>query len=307
MVALLRAGTEPSAPVTGLDWTVGQLGAHVASTSDRYSRMAEGEAVVNTSVSERRTADRRRHRRAPSRDCRRAGGRGRQQGSRALSPRCAAAPTTNASPTTASRSLRRSSLGSTSTSSSSMGSTSPGRTTARSTCQTARRTARCLASSHAYVVRAHPVGSHLLHGARLGCTRPSAHRRRARQAARSGSPTTATDASTPGSVVRPRTSSWRATDDSALSPRSGRCACAAGAPTAASSRPARSSPPDTADVTGRVGSAGAQPGNSAGEPSGSSAEMPMTTFIGIGWVTSYRYPNVENTPSSTRASSVVTS
>ncbi len=56
VVSLLRAGTEPSSPVPGLDWTVGQLGAHVASTSDRYSRMAEGEAVVNTTVSERRIA-----------------------------------------------------------------------------------------------------------------------------------------------------------------------------------------------------------------------------------------------------------
>ena len=56
VVPLLRAGTEPSAPVTGLDWTVGQLGAHLAATSDRYSRMAEGEVVVDTPVSERRTA-----------------------------------------------------------------------------------------------------------------------------------------------------------------------------------------------------------------------------------------------------------
>ena len=56
VVALVRAGIEPSAPVTGLDWTVGELGAHMASGSDRYSRMADGEAVVNTSVSERRTA-----------------------------------------------------------------------------------------------------------------------------------------------------------------------------------------------------------------------------------------------------------
>lgn len=55
VVALVRGGTEPSAPVTGLDWTVGQLGAHLASTSDRYSRMAEGEAVVDASVSERGT------------------------------------------------------------------------------------------------------------------------------------------------------------------------------------------------------------------------------------------------------------
>lgn len=56
VVSLVRAGTDPSAPVTGLDWTVEQLGAHMASTSDRYSRMAEGETVVNASVSERRTA-----------------------------------------------------------------------------------------------------------------------------------------------------------------------------------------------------------------------------------------------------------
>ena len=56
VVALVRAGTERSAPVAGLDWTVGELGAHMASTSDRYSRMAEGEAVVDASVSERRTA-----------------------------------------------------------------------------------------------------------------------------------------------------------------------------------------------------------------------------------------------------------
>lgn len=56
VVSLVRAGTNPSAAVTGLDWTVGQLGSHLASGSDRYGRMAEGEAVVNTSVSERRTA-----------------------------------------------------------------------------------------------------------------------------------------------------------------------------------------------------------------------------------------------------------
>ncbi len=56
VVGLVRAGANSSAPVNGLDWTVGQLGAHLASGSDRYGRMAEGEAVVNTSVSERRTA-----------------------------------------------------------------------------------------------------------------------------------------------------------------------------------------------------------------------------------------------------------
>ena len=91
-----------------------------------------------------------------------------------------------------------------------------------------------LASCTLTSLRAHPVGSHLFDGARLGCTRPSAHRHRARQAARSGSPTAATEASTPGSVVRPRTSSSRATDDSARSPRSGPCGCVGGAPTAAS-------------------------------------------------------------------------
>jgi uncharacterized protein (TIGR03083 family) len=56
VVSLVRAGANPSSPVAGLDWTVGQLGAHMASTADRYSRMAEGEAVVDNSVSERRIA-----------------------------------------------------------------------------------------------------------------------------------------------------------------------------------------------------------------------------------------------------------
>ena len=67
----------------------------------------------------------------------------------------------------------------------------------------------CSAGLHAAIL---PISSH-----------------RARQA-RSGSRTTATDASTHGSVVRPRTSSWRrTTDDSARSPA---------APDAAPARPA---------------------------------------------------------------------
>jgi uncharacterized protein (TIGR03083 family) len=56
VASLVRAGTDPSQRVAGLDWTVGELNAHLVSTAANYSRMAAGEVVVTVSVSDRREA-----------------------------------------------------------------------------------------------------------------------------------------------------------------------------------------------------------------------------------------------------------
>ena len=55
VTSLVRAGTDASDKVVGLSWTVVELGAHLAATADNYCLMAEGQAVVTATVSERRT------------------------------------------------------------------------------------------------------------------------------------------------------------------------------------------------------------------------------------------------------------
>jgi uncharacterized protein (TIGR03083 family) len=54
VIALMRAGSDTSRTVTGLDWTVSDLHAHLAATADNYERMAAGEVVMTENVSQRR-------------------------------------------------------------------------------------------------------------------------------------------------------------------------------------------------------------------------------------------------------------
>ncbi|MEO6570648.1 MAG: maleylpyruvate isomerase family mycothiol-dependent enzyme [Ilumatobacteraceae bacterium] len=55
IVSLVQAGKNSDQTVSGLSWTVGELGAHLGATADNYATMAEGEVVMTESVSERRT------------------------------------------------------------------------------------------------------------------------------------------------------------------------------------------------------------------------------------------------------------
>lgn len=54
VIALMRAGSDSSRTVTGLDWTVGELHAHLTATAENYARMAAGEVVMAEDVSQRR-------------------------------------------------------------------------------------------------------------------------------------------------------------------------------------------------------------------------------------------------------------
>ena len=54
VASLVRAGEDSTQTVSGLSWTVGELGAHLAATADNYANMAEGEVVMTEPVSERR-------------------------------------------------------------------------------------------------------------------------------------------------------------------------------------------------------------------------------------------------------------
>lgn len=55
VASLVQAGQDSTKTVSGLSWTVGELGAHLAATAQNYATMAEGEVVLSESVSERRT------------------------------------------------------------------------------------------------------------------------------------------------------------------------------------------------------------------------------------------------------------
>ncbi len=55
VVELVSAGRDATQPVSGLSWTVGELGAHLAATADNYANMAEGNVVMTEAVSQRRT------------------------------------------------------------------------------------------------------------------------------------------------------------------------------------------------------------------------------------------------------------
>jgi len=55
VASLVRAAKDSIQTVSGLSWTVGELGAHLAATADNYATMAEGEVVMTEPVSERST------------------------------------------------------------------------------------------------------------------------------------------------------------------------------------------------------------------------------------------------------------